>query len=440
MHDTTPITSAPFATSGNLELRKFRRTVVEDVFQRLGLTNANATPALRPQAEQHAAAALGRLGIELEESLRLELLRDVMNDLFGFGPIQPLLDDASVTEVMVNRADRVYCERAGKPCRTDVSFDDDAHLMRIIDRIIKPLNKQLDADHPLVDARLPDGSRVNVVIPPVAIAGPCLTIRKFSKIRPTLEELCRLGSITPAVAEVLKACVLGRLNIVVTGGTGSGKTTVLNALSGCIPHDERIVTIEDAAELRLLQDHVITLESKQPNHDGGGAVTIRDLVRNALRMRPERIVVGECRGGETLDMLQAMNTGHDGSLTSLHANSPRDGLARIETMTMMAGFDLPIRAIREQIGSAVQVLVHAARMRDGSRKITYISEIAGMEGDKVVMQEIFRFKETNPTANGPVTGSLQAAGLRPQFVAKLDSMGIKLAPAIFMPGGAPTAR
>jgi pilus assembly protein CpaF len=431
MHDNTPIN----IPQPSPEMRKYRRMVVEDVSKQLSLTPVNPTPASRPQAEQETSNAIGRLGVELSETARAELTTDVLNDLFGFGPIQPLLDDPSVTEVMVNRGDRVYVERKGKPGRTNVCFDDDAHLMRIIERIVRPLNKQLDFDHPLVDARLPDGSRVNVVIPPVAIAGPCLTIRKFSKIRPTLEELCRLGSITPTVAEVLKAAVLGRLNIVVTGGTGSGKTTVLNALSGCIPHDERIVTIEDAAELRLLQDHVITLEAKQPNHDGTGAVSIRDLVRNALRMRPERIVVGECRGGETLDMLQAMNTGHDGSLTSLHANSPRDGLARIETMTMMAGFDLPIRAIREQIGSAVQLMVHAARMRDGSRKITYISEIAGMEGDKVVMQEIFRFKETAAVTGGPVTGTLQAAGLRPQFVAKLDAMGIKLAPSLFMPGG-----
>ncbi len=299
----------------------------------------------------------------MPENAREELLRDVINDLFGFGPIQPLLDDPTVTEVMVNRADRVYVERNGKPARTTVTFDDDAHLQRVIDRILQPLGKHLDGDNPLVDARLPDGSRVNVVIPPVAIAGACVTIRKFSRKRLVMEDLVNFGSLTQSVADFLKACVQARLNIVVCGGTGSGKTTLLNVLSSCISEHERIVTIEDAAELKLNQDHVITLEAKRAGADTGAEVTIRELVRNALRMRPERIVVGECRGAEALDMLQAMNTGHDGSLTTLHANSPRDAISRIETMALMAGIDFPVRVIREQIGSAVHLLVHQAHAR-----------------------------------------------------------------------------
>jgi pilus assembly protein CpaF len=382
---------------------------------------------------------LAAVAPSLSAEQQAEITRAVLDDLFGLGPIQSLLDDSSVTEIMVNRADRVYVERKGKPIRTPITFDDDAHVRRIIDRIVVPLGRRLDKDNPLVDARLPDGSRVNAVIPPVAIAGPCLTIRKFSQARLTLEDLAGFGSMTPAIAAFLRGCVMARLNIVVTGGTGSGKTTLLNALSGCIPGDERIVTIEDAAELKLAQDHVITLEAKRPNADGSGEVTIRELVRNALRMRPERIVVGECRGGEALDMLQAMNTGHDGSLTTLHANSPRDAISRIETMSLMAGIDFPIRVIREQIGSAVQLLIQQARLRDGSRKVTYVTEISGMEGDKVVMQDIFRFKEEPSGADGKVNGGLYATGLRPHFIGKLEAVGVRLPPEMFNPsfnGGA----
>jgi pilus assembly protein CpaF len=391
----------------------------------------------RARTERQVAREFAEMNVSLPDAERDGLFRLVMDELFGFGPIQPLLDDASVTEIMVNRADRVYAERGGKPARTAIVFDDDAHVRRIIDRIIKPLGRRLDANNPLVDARLPDGSRVNAVIPPIAIAGPCLTIRKFGKTRLGLDDLVRFGAMTPNVAEFLRACVVARLNIVVCGGTGSGKTTLLNCLSGCIPEDERIVTIEDAAELKLAQDHVITMESKRPNPDGTGEVTIRELVRNALRMRPERIVVGECRGAETLDMLQAMNTGHDGSLTSLHANSPRDAISRIETMALMGGIDFPLRVIREQIGSAVQVVIHQARMRDGSRRITNISEIVGLEGDKVVMQELFRYKEPpalpGQPADAKVAGVLQPSGLRPQFMPKIEACGIRLAPAVFMP-------
>ncbi|HET6250504.1 MAG TPA: CpaF family protein [Tepidisphaeraceae bacterium] len=424
------------AVANSEEFKKARRSLIETLSRRAGGVQITPSEAARSEFAREALAALAASPTQWPEAAQSQLLREAMDEFFGFGPIQPLLDDSSVTEVMVNRADRVYIERAGKPHRTTVTFDDDAHVMRIIERIIQPLGRRLDSNNPLVDARLPDGSRVNAVVPPVAIAGPCLTIRKFSKSKMGLDELCKVGAMTPAVSEFLKGCVLARMNVVVCGGTGSGKTTLLNALSGCIPDDERIVTIEDAAELKLVQDHVITLESKKANPDGSGEVSIRDLVRNALRMRPERIVVGECRGGETLDMLQAMNTGHDGSLTTLHANTPRDAIARIETMTLMAGIDLPIRAIREQIGSAIELLVQVARMRDGSRKITSITEIGGMEGERIVLQEIFKFKEVPTPIGSAVVGALMATGLRPRCVPKLEMMGIKLAPQLFIPGAA----
>ncbi|MDB5300451.1 MAG: putative type secretion system protein [Phycisphaerales bacterium] len=433
-------TVSPAAPAMSEEHRKIKRSLVEAVGTGLGDGGAHPKETDRPAAEQKLSEAYGKLGLTLNEAARGALFTDVMNDLFGLGPIQALLDDPSVTEIMVNRADRVYAERAGKPGRTNVTFDDDAHVRLIIERILLPLGKRLDANNPLADARLPDGSRVNAVIPPVAIAGACLTIRKFSKSRLGLDDLVKFGSVTPAVADFLRACVLGKLNIVVAGGTGSGKTTLLNALSGCIPDHERVVTIEDAAELKLHQDHVITLEAKRPNADGTGEVSIRDLVRIALRMRPERIVVGECRGGEALDMLQAMNTGHDGSLTTLHANSPRDAISRIETMALMAGIEFPIRALREQIGSAVQVIVQQARLRDGSRKITNVTELAGMEGDKIVLQELFKFKEVPGPTVDKVHGSLQASGLRPQFMAKLETTGIRFTAATFTPGAPPVAR
>jgi pilus assembly protein CpaF len=419
------------------ERRALRRQLVERLSPD-GDRSALMDPALRPQAEQDLTEAFAALPAKLSPTDQEQVAQDVLNDLFGFGPIQPLLDDPTITEIMVNRADRIYVERKGKPMRTDIVFDDDAHVRRIIDRIIQPLGRRLDVNTPLVDARLPDGSRVNAVIPPVAIAGPCLTIRKFSKARMTLDDLVGFGSLTPAIAEFLRGCVIARMNMIVTGGTGSGKTTLLNALSGCIPEDERIVTIEDAAELKLAQDHVITLEAKKPNPDGTGEVTIRELVRNALRMRPERIVVGECRGGETLDMLQAMNTGHDGSLTTLHANSPRDALSRIETMSLMAGIDFPIRVIREQIGSAVQLVIHQSRLRDGSRKITHVTEIAGMEGEKLVLQELFRFREDGVGPDGKIKGSLYATGLRAHVMPKLEAVGIRLPVEMFSPAFAGT--
>jgi pilus assembly protein CpaF len=419
------------------QLGKVRRRLVEQFSKQAVSTGDPVRDAAARQAiEEEIPRTLRSQDAAMTDAVRTELVTAVVNELFGFGPIQPLLDDATVTEVMVNRADRVYVERSGKTARTTVTFDDDEHVNRIIERILKPLGKKLDANNLLVDARLPDGSRVNVVVPPVAIAGPCVTIRKFSRTRLGMDDLVRFGTLTPGVAGFLTACVQAHLNIVVCGGTGSGKTTLLNILSGCIGAHERIVTIEDAAELKLNQDHVITLEAKRGSDTGGSDVSIRELVRNALRMRPERIVVGECRGAESLDMLQAMNTGHDGSLTTLHANSPRDAISRIETMALMAGIDFPVRVIREQIGSAIHLLVHQSRMRDGSRKITHVTEIAGMEGDKVLMQELFRFKEIPTAAGATVQGALQPMGLRPQFMHKFEAAGLVVPPETFSPGAA----
>jgi pilus assembly protein CpaF len=385
------------------------------------------------EIELRIGEACTTLAGPFSDAERATLARQIKQELLGMGPIQPLLDDPSVSEVMVNRANRVYAERSGKVAVTDVVFEDDAHVRRIIERIIAPLGRRIDEDNPLVDARLSDGSRVNAVIPPVAVAGPCITIRKFNAGCLTAADLVRFGAFTQPMSDFLKACVLSRLNVVVAGGTGSGKTTLLNVLSSFIPSEERIVTIEDAAELKLAQDHVITLEAKRPNRDGSGAVTARDLVRNALRMRPERIVVGEVRGGDALDMLQAMNTGHDGSMTTLHANTPRDVISRIETMALMGGIDFPIKVLREQIASAIHLIVQQSRLKDGSRKITAITEIAGMEGDRVVLQELFRFNEEGTDSNGKVTGQLRSSGIRPRFMAKLEENGLKVTPDFFTP-------
>jgi pilus assembly protein CpaF len=361
---------------------------------------------------------------------RDRLFEEVAADIIGFGPIEPLLQDPAISEVMVNGSDQIYIEQKGKLVLTDIRFDNEEHVRRIIDRIVSPLGRHVDEASPLCDARLPDGSRVNIVIPPVSLVGPCVTIRKFSKTPLTMDDLIRFGSITPEIAEFLRACVLARLNIVVSGGTGSGKTTLLNVLSSFIPDDERIVTVEDAAELQLRQEHVVRLEARPPNIEGKGAITIRDLVINCLRMRPERIVVGECRGREALDMLQAMNTGHDGSLTTGHANSPRDMLARLETMVLMAGMELPVSAIRQQISSAVDLIVQQSRMRDGTRKVTNITEVQGMEGDVITLQDIFVF-EQEAFEGGKVTGRIKATGVRPKFTPKLEDAGVRLPPSIF---------
>jgi len=336
---------------------------------------------------------------------------------------------------MVNGADRIFVERDGKLLLTDIRFRDDAHVLRIIDRIVTPIGRRIDEASPMVDARLPDGSRVNAIIPPLSLIGPCINIRKFSAIPFTEEDLLRFGTITAPMLALLKACVTGRLNMLISGGTGSGKTTTLNLLSSYIPESERIVTIEDAAELRLEQEHKVRLEARPPNLEGRGEITIRMLVRNALRMRPDRIIVGEVRGAEALDMLQAMNTGHDGSLSTAHTNSPRDTLARLETMVLMAGMNLPSRAIREQIASAMHLIVHQQRFSDGTRKITHISEVQGMEGDVIILQDIFAYRQQSVDRDGKVIGRHVATGLRPKFVPILESKGIYLSPEMFTPGG-----
>lgn len=377
------------------------------------------------------AATLSSLNINLTPAQLQTLEKQVMDELVGFGPIEPLLDDPTITEVMVNGPKNVYIEQKGRVTKTQIEFEDEAHVYRVIDRILRPLGRRVDRKWPIADARLPDGSRVNVIIPPSAIDGPTITIRKFSKKKLTVEDLISFGSLTPQMAEFLSACVVARLNIIVSGGTGSGKTTLLNVLSNFIPDHDRIVTIEDSAELQLAKPHVVRLEARPPDPDGTGRVTIRDLVVNALRMRPERIVVGECRSAEALDMLQAMNTGHDGSLTTLHANTPRDTISRLETMCLMAGIDFPVKVIREQIAAAIDLIVQTARLRDGSRKIVQITEVQGMEGDVVVMQDIYRFVEQGLDSQGHVIGEMQSTGIRPKFSARLEAAGFKLSAELF---------
>jgi len=360
------------------------------------------------------------------------LVDEVGDEVVGYGPIGPLVRDPSITEIMVNGPHQVYVERAGKIVEVDARFRDESHVMEVIERILRPLGRKVDRAWPMADARLPDGSRVNVIIPPCALNGPTITIRKFPARRLTVEDLIRFGTMTPEMAEFLRACVFARLNIVVSGGTGSGKTTLLNVLSAFIPEDERIVTIEDAAELQLQQRHVVRLEAAPALPDGTGRVTIRDLVINALRMRPDRIIVGECRGPEALDMLQAMNTGHEGSMTTIHANSPRDALSRLETMVLMAGMDLPLRVVRTQIASAIDLIVQQERLRDGSRKITRVTEIQGMEGDTVVLQDLFVFQaKAIGEEQGKVEGVHRPTGIRPHFMSRLEAAGIRLSPQIF---------
>ena len=369
--------------------------------------------------------------VPLSRGEKQALLDAILSEIMGFGPIDPLLNDDSISEIMINGPKQVYIERKGKLIKTDVTFQNNEHVMRIIERIVAPLGRRIDESSPMVDARLPDGSRVNVVIPPIAIKGPTVTIRKFSKKPLQIEDLIRYGSVTARSADFLKNCVIARLNIVVSGGTGSGKTTLLNVLSNFIPDDERIITVENAAELQLNKEHVVTLESKPANIEGRGEVSIRDLVINCLRMRPERIVVGECRGGEALEMLQAMNTGHDGSLTTAHANSPKDTISRLETMCLMSGMDLPVRAIREQIAAAVQLIVQQERMRDGSRRVVSITEVDGMEGDIIKMQEIFHFEQTGMDENKKVIGQLKPTGVQPRFIEKFETLGLYLPPDTF---------
>src|SRR5512134_2221962 len=373
---------------------------------------------------------LAEENIVLSRPERARLFEQIAAEILGFGPLQPLLEDDTITEIMVNGPKNVYVERKGKLHRVPVTFENNDHVMRIIDRIVAPLGRRIDESSPYVDARLQDGSRVNAVIPPISLVGPVLTIRKFSKNPITIDQMIQFGTISNEAVQFLKACVESRLNIVISGGTGSGKTTLLNILSGFIPSDERIITIENAAELQLRQEHVVTLESRPPNIEGRGEITIRNLVVNALRMRPERIIVGEIRDEAALDMLQAMNTGHDGSMTTAHSNSPRDTLARLETMVLMAGMELPSRAVREQVASAINLIVHQERMRDGSRRIVSISEISGMESEVITMTEIFGFEQTG-IENGQIIGRLRPTGLRPKFMDRIEAAGIHLPASIF---------
>jgi pilus assembly protein CpaF len=395
--------------------------------------DVSRTDEVRRTIQDMFEQILAQENIILSRSERERLFEGIVAEILGFGPLEVLLADENVSEIMVNGPEKVFVERKGKLSKTNIIFESNEHVMKVIDRIVSPLGRRIDESSPYVDARLPDGSRVNAIIPPLALNGPTLTIRKFEKDPLTVDDLIRFGSMSPETGEFLKACVKARLNIVVSGGTGSGKTTLLNVLSSFIPNDERIITVENAAELQLRQEHVVTLESRPPNIEGKGEVTIRDLVINTLRMRPDRIVVGECRGGETLDMLQAMNTGHDGSLTTAHANSPRDTLSRLETMVLMAGMDLPVRAIREQVASAVDVIVQQARLRDGSRRIINVSEVQGMEGDVIVMSDIFAFEQQG-IENGKIVGRLKATGIRPKFYERIEAAGIVLPPNIFGAG------
>lgn len=412
-----------------VELRqRVQQRLINELDPRLDLSNV---ARVRQQVEEIFNAILDSENIVLSRSERARLFESIAADILGFGPLQELLNDPEISEIMVNGPKKVYVEKRGKIQLTDVTFVDEQHVLRVIDRIVAPLGRRIDESSPMVDARLPDGSRVNAVIRPIALCGPTLSIRKFRKEGITIEDLIRFGSLTREMAEFLAACVRASLNIVVSGGTGSGKTTMLNVLSSFIPDDERIITVENAAELQLRQEHVVPLESRPPNVEGKGEISIRDLVINTLRMRPERIVVGECRGGEALEMLQAMNTGHDGSMTTLHANSPRDAIARIETMCLMAGMDLPVRAIREQIASAINLIIQLARLKDGSRKVIYITEVQGMEGDVVVLSDIFVFEQQGIDERGKIIGQLKPTGIRPRFIDRFEERNIYLPPNIF---------
>jgi len=406
---------------------RVQNRLINELDPKLDLSNQ---VEVRRQIEELFGKVADEEGLALTRAERVRMLEQITDEILGLGPLEPLLRDETITEVMVNGPQQVYIEREGRLEMTNVTFQNDEHVMKIIQRIIAPIGRRIDESSPMVDARLADGSRVNAIIPPLSLVGPVLTIRKFAATPFTVEDLIRFGTATPDMFEFLEACVKARLNVFVSGGTGSGKTTMLNILSSFIPDDERIVTIEDAAELQLRQEHVITLEARPSNIEGKGAIPIRELVRNALRMRPDRIVVGECRSGEALDMLQAMNTGHDGSMSTGHANTPRDMLSRLETMVLMAGMDLPLKAIREQIASAVDLIVHQNRLKDGTRKIVNITEVQGMEGDVIVMQDIFVFEQT-AVVEGKIEGRLRPTGIRPKFVEKFEVAGIHLPPNVF---------
>ena len=436
--DEAPARAAtPRSAAKSDALTRLKDKTMETLYLRLG-SKLNDPSLTEPQLqdmvreELRAVIASGETALSGEE--RRRLVEDVMADVIGLGPIQQLLADDSVTEVMVNGPDRIYVEQGGRITVTDITFRDEAHLRSIIDRIVSRIGRRIDESSPLVDARLEDGSRVNAIIPPLAVSGSTLTIRKFSTDALSVRDLIRLDSINAEMATLLSACVRANLNIIVSGGTGTGKTTLLNVLSSFIPENERIITIEDAVEIQMQQDHVVRLESRPPNVEGKGEVTIRDLVRNSLRMRPDRIVIGEVRGAEALDMLQAMNTGHDGSLSTIHANSPRDALSRLETLVLMAGMDLPLRAVREQVASAVDLIVQIARLRDGTRRVVNVTEINGMEGQTITMQDIFVFDHAaGVDRNGRFLGHTIPTGVRPAFAERFAEMGIPLPASVFGP-------
>jgi pilus assembly protein CpaF len=440
LHERLSTTRPVTVTRGRDPFAEVKNRIHLAVIGDLGpqLFNVNMDPnALRERVMSDIQDHLSReQGISRDD--RQRLASEIGDDILGHGPLERLLADESVTEIMVNGPHDVWVERQGRLYETTVRFTDESHLRRIINKIVAQVGRRIDESSPLVDARLPDGSRVNAVIPPLSLSGPLVTIRKFSKKRFDLNDLIRLGTLSTETVEFVQRCVLAELNILISGGTGSGKTTLLNALSTAIPESERIVTIEDAAELRLHQRHVLRLEARPKNIEGEGEIPIRELVRNSLRMRPDRIIVGEVRGAEALDMLQAMNTGHDGSLCTVHANSPRDALARIETMVLMAGFDLPIRAIRQQVASALDLIVHLERLEDGSRKITCITEVQRMESDVITLQDLFEFKVEQVTSDRVVVGSLRSTGLRPTFVNKFEKHGVSLPVSLFADGRTPT--
>ncbi|MBI2909618.1 MAG: CpaF family protein [Chloroflexi bacterium] len=422
------VPSDPFI---DLKFKIHERLIKELDLQKVGGKDPSS---LRPSVESAAGMMLMNEEVPLSRQERSRLSVEIADEVCGLGPLEPLLQDSSITEVLVNRPNQVYVERKGKLCLSSKVFKDNHHIMRMIDKIIGPLGRHIDEASPMVDARLADGSRVHVIIPPLALDSPVISIRKFSRDALTMDDLINLGTFTPELAELLRACVEGKVNIVVSGGTGTGKTTVLNVLSSFIPRGERVITIEDPAELQLQQPHVVRLETRPSNTEGRGAVLQRDLVRNALRMRPDRIIVGEVRGGEAFDMLQAMNTGHEGSLTTVHANSPRDALARIENMVLMAGMDLPAKAIREQVSSAIHLVIQLKRLMDGSRHVVQITEIAGMEGEIITVQDVFEFRYAK-TSDGARTGALVPSGLRPKVAEQLEARGITLPPGIFTPAG-----
>jgi pilus assembly protein CpaF len=426
-----PLTvDADTSTRDEIE-RNIHYLLVEELGPELESETAS-DDALRKRIERKLAQLLSQESAPLSAADRQEIINNVLNNILGYGPIQSFLDDPAVTEVMVNNPETIYIERGGRLFTTDRRFLDERHLLRIIDKIVSRVGRRIDEASPMVDARLPDGSRVNAIVAPLAINGPMLTIRKFATEPYGADDLIAFGTMNEHLAQFLDAAVRGRLNILISGGTGTGKTTLLNVVSQYIPADERIITVEDAAELQLHQPHVLRLESRPPNIEGTGQVAIRDLVRNTLRMRPDRIIVGEVRGGEALDMLQAMNTGHDGSLSTVHSNSPRDALSRVETMVLMAGFDLPMRAIREQAASAFDLLVHLARLRDGTRRVVKVSEVEGMEGDTIVLQDIFYFDfSMGVDDSGRYLGHLKSTGLRPKFTRRLEDMGIALPASLF---------